>query len=213
LSPARRIALAVGVFAAGAIALWLTQAPGPPTQQEVVRLGGQSGCATRAYAEIGGPFALTDQTGVVRTEADLKGRPSLVFFGFTYCPDICPMTLAKISRALDALPAGTPRPQPVLISIDPARDTPDALALYLTTAAFPEDTLGLTGSPEAIKAAADGFKAAYWRVDQPESTAGYTMGHTDIVYLMDADWRLSTFFTGETTPEQMATCIAERLQP
>ena len=207
LSLPLRIALGVSVFAAGAAALFLTRpAPGPTPQQI-----SQSSCATRAYAEIGGPFSLIDQTGAPRTESDLKGAPSLVFFGFTYCPDICPMTLVKLREALDSLPEGSPRPRPVLISIDPARDTPEQLALYATTEAFPRDLMALTGSEANVKAAAEAFKAAYWRIDQPDSAAGYTMGHTDIVYLMDAEWRLATFFTFDETPAEMAACIAETL--
>lgn len=207
-----RILLACAVFAAGALLLLGQQRQAGPTPATAsAALGGQSRCATRAYSEIGGPFRLIDQTGKERTEADFKGAPSLVYFGFTFCPDVCPTTLAKLDRVLEGLPPGTPRPRPILISIDPERDTPEALALYLSTPAFPVDTVGLTGSAEAVKAAADAFKAAFWRIEQPDSAAGYTMGHTDIVYLMDAGWQLSTFFTTENSPEQMATCIAERL--
>jgi protein SCO1/2 len=210
-----RLAIAAGVFAIGTVLL-LTQrqmagVPSPEGSAQA-NLGGRSGCATRAYSEIGGPISLIDQNGERRTEADFRGSPSLVYFGFTFCPDVCPTTLAKLDRALEQLPAGTPRPRPILISIDPARDTPEALKLYLSTPAFPQDTVGLTGTEEEIKAATTAFKAAAWRIDQPDSAAGYTMGHTDIVYLMNPDWTLSTFFTMENTPEQMAICIAERLE-
>ena len=173
--------------------------------------GAEAGCATRAFAEIGGPFTLTDHTGAEVTEADFKGRPSLVYFGFTYCPDICPATLVTVDRALQRLPEGTDAPRTVLISIDPERDTPQALADYISANAFPDDIVGLTGSDEAIKAAADGFKMGYTRVDDPESLAEYTMDHTSIVYLMDEDWQLKTFFTHEATAEDMGDCLATHL--
>lgn len=173
--------------------------------------GAQAGCATRAFAEIGGPIALIDQTGAQVTEADFKGTPSLVYFGFTYCPDICPATLVTIDRALQRLPEGITPPRTILISIDPERDTPDALADYISTNAFPDHITGLTGSPAAIKAAADGFKTGFTRVEDPGSLAEYTMDHTSIVYLMDEDWELKTFFTHETTAEGMGECLATHL--
>lgn len=173
--------------------------------------GAAASCATRAYAEIGGPVALMDSTGQAVTEADFLGRPSLVYFGFTYCPDICPATLVTIDRALAALPEGTERPRTILISIDPERDTPEAMASYIASDAFPDDLVGLTGSPEAVKAAADTFRTGYQRIETPESLAEYTMDHTSIVYLMDADWKLKTFFTHEATPEDMSACLAEHL--
>lgn len=173
--------------------------------------GAQASCATRAFAEIGGPIALIDQTGAQVTEADFKGTPSLVYFGFTYCPDICPATLVTIDRALQRLPEGTQIPRTILISIDPERDTPEALADYLSTNAFPDNITGLTGSPAAIKAAADGFKTGFTRVDDPESLAEYTMDHTSIVYLMDENWELKTFFTHETTAEGMGDCLSTHL--
>lgn len=173
--------------------------------------GAQAGCATRAFADIGGPISLIDHTGAQVTEETFKGTPSLVYFGFTYCPDICPATLVTIDRALQRLPDGTPTPRTILISIDPERDTPEALADYISTNAFPDKITGLTGSLEAIKAAADGFKSGFSRVDEPESLAEYTMDHTSIVYLMDENWELKTFFTHETTAADMGECLATHL--
>jgi protein SCO1/2 len=170
-----------------------------------------SACTSRAYAEIGGPFALTRQDGVAVTQDDFKGRHTLVYFGFTYCPDVCPMTLVTVRRALELLPEGKERPQTVLISIDPERDTPEALAAYTASNAFPKGLIGLTGTPEAIKAAANGFRAGYNRVDDPGSSAGYTMDHTSIVYLMSPDWTLETFFTHEASAESMSACLGELL--
>lgn len=182
--------------------------PGTP---ETSAGGAAASCATRAYADIGGPISLVDSTGSAVTEADFKGKPSLVYFGFTYCPDICPAALVTIDRALQRLPDDIVSPRTILISIDPERDTPEALATYIDTPAFPEDMVGLTGSAEAIKAAAEGFKAGFQRIESPGSLAEYTMDHTSIVYLMDEDWSLKTFFLHDATAEIMADCLAEHL--
>ncbi|MEL7452134.1 MAG: SCO family protein [Pseudomonadota bacterium] len=190
---------------AAAVFTACSEAPDPRAQQAA------ADCATRTYSEIGGPISLIDQTGATVTEADFIGRSSLVYFGFTYCPDICPATLVTIDRALARLPENIEPPRTVLISIDPERDTPATLADYVSTPAFPDDLIGLTGSSGAVKAAADAFKTGYQRIDTPESLADYTMDHTSIVYLMDETWSLKTFFTHEATSEIMATCLAQHL--
>jgi len=172
--------------------------------------GTEAGCMTRAYAEIGGPISLLSHEGERVTEATFKGKPTLLFFGFTHCPDICPSTLVMVSNAYDRLPDGIEPPQTLLISVDPERDTPEALARYVSLEAFPDNMLGLTGSDEEIRAAADAFIADYERIDQPESLADYTMDHTSLLYLMDEDWKLKTFFA-ESDPESMAACLAEHL--
>lgn len=174
--------------------------------------GANAGCATRAYTEIGGPFELTSMTGETMTEADFKGKPTLVFFGFTYCPDICPGTLVRIQNAYDRLPEGVEPPQTAFISVDPERDTPEVLAQYLSADAFPDNVIGLTGTPEQIRAVANEFIADYSRIDQPESLSEYTMDHTSLSYLMDENWQLKTFFSDvDSDPESMAACIAEHI--
>lgn len=173
--------------------------------------GAEAGCMTRAYSEIGGPIDLIDETGARVTEADFKGRPTMVFFGFTYCPDICPMTLVALEQAYDMLPEGTAPPRTALISVDPERDTPDAIRAYIETDAFPDDIKGLTGSPEALRAAADAFMADYARIETPESLAEYTMDHTSLIYLMDEDWQLATFFTHHDQPADISACLAQHL--
>ncbi len=190
-------------------------APGAPGQSEAsapagVQSGGtQSGCLSRAYPEIGGPISLISSTGARVTEADFKGRPTLIYFGFTYCPDVCPMTLTTVAAAYRKLPEGVAAPQTLLISVDPGRDTPEALAAYVANKAFPAGLLGLTGSEAEIRAAADAFKADYSRVEQPGSMAEYTMDHTSLLYLMDEDWKLKTFFTHEDTPDTIADCLQQ----
>ena len=173
--------------------------------------GTQGGCLTRAYDHIGGPITLIDHMGEAVTEADFKGAHSLVYFGFTYCPDICPASLVTIERALRRLPEGVTAPRTILISIDPERDTPEAMASYISTNAFPDDIVGLTGSLEAVSAAADTFVSPFLKIEDPDSLAEYTMDHTSIVYLMDENWQLKTFFTHEATAEIMGDCLAQHL--
>lgn len=176
----------------------------------VARSGGaQADCTTRAYPEIGGPISLVDHTGKRVTEADFQGRPALVYFGFTYCPDVCPLTLTTLAAAYRKLPEGKAIPQTLLISVDPGRDTPEALATYVSSNAFPEGLVGLTGTEAEIRAAADAFKADYSRVDQPESLSEYTMDHTSLVYVMDENWKIRSFFTHADTADTISECLGK----
>ena len=175
--------------------------------------GALASCTTRAYEEIGGPFKLTNHLGETVTEADFKGEPALIYFGFTYCPDICPGTLVGIANAYKSLPDGLDPPQTLLISIDPERDTPEALSKYVASNAFPDNLVGLTGTPEQIADVADEFFVGYDRIETPDSAAEYTMDHTSLLYLMDENWELETFFAeGDANPEDMATCLAQLLR-
>ncbi|MFN7164999.1 MAG: SCO family protein [Hyphomonas sp.] len=171
--------------------------------------GDQASCLSRAYPEIGGPISLVSSTGARVTEADFKGRPTLIYFGFTYCPDVCPLTLQTVAAAYRKLPEGTVPPQTLLISVDPGRDTPEALAVYVANTAFPEGLQGLTGTEAEVRAAADAFKADFSRVEQPESMAEYTMDHTSLLYLMDENWQLKSFFTHQDTPDTIAACLEQ----
>lgn len=200
------------VFASAALAACSpgSEAGDPAAAPAAAKSGGlQSGCLSRAYPEIGGPVSLVSSAGARVTEADFKGRLTLIYFGFTYCPDVCPMTLQTVAAAYRKLPEGTERPQTLLISVDPGRDTPEALAVYVANKAFPEGLLGLTGTEAEIRAAADAFKADYSRVEQPDSMAEYTMDHTSLLYLMDEEWKLKTFFTHQDTPDTIAACLGE----
>jgi len=164
-------------------------------------------CFSRASDRIGGPISLTAHTGARMTQDNFRGRKTLVFFGFTYCPDICPNTLYALGSALAMLPNSVERPMTALISVDPGRDTPEALASYIASNGFPADIVGLTGTEDELSAAASAFAASFETVDDPESAAGYLVNHTTIIYLMDEDWKLETFFTPETRPEEIARCI------
>lgn len=174
--------------------------------------GAQAGCMTRAYDTIGGPISLTAHTGERVTEADFMGAPTLIYFGFTYCPDICPGTLVAVNRAYDALPDAIEAPQTLLITVDPERDTPEALAQYVSTSAFPDNLIGLTGTEAEIAAAADAFIAQYERIETPESLSEYTMDHTSLLYLMDENWQLKTFFAeADADPDYIASCLAQHI--
>ena len=153
---------------------------------------------------IGGPFRLTDQNGKTVTDADLKGKWSLVYFGYTHCPDACPTALNDISIALEDLGTKRDAVRPVFITVDPERDTPDALKAYVTS--FDAPILALTGTPEQVAQAAKGYRVYYAK--HPEAGGEYSMDHSSVIYVMDPQGRFTASFTHESTPEQ----IAERLK-
>jgi len=150
---------------------------------------------------IGGPFSLTDQTGKTVTERDFQGRYMLIFFGYTYCPDVCPTTLSTVAGALDKLgPAFAAKLVPIFITIDPERDTPAVMKTYVE--AFSPAIQGLTGSPDDIAKVARAFKvyAAKVKGDSPEH---YTMDHSAILYLMGPDGRFIAHFTHGISAEDL----------
>ncbi len=160
-------------------------------------------------ALIGGPFELVDHNGNTVTEADFAGRPMLIYFGFTYCPDVCPMSLQIMRAALDQLePDARAEFQPILISVDPERDTPEVLAQYVTFEVFPEGLTGLTGTPEQVRRAADAYRVYYRRTEQDSSMADYLVDHLSVIYFMDRQGRFVEVFPHATSPVQ----IARRLQ-
>ncbi|MEM1148532.1 MAG: SCO family protein [Pseudomonadota bacterium] len=171
--------------------------------------GAQAGCLTRAYDSIGGPIDLITHTGESVTEATYKGAPTVVFFGFTFCTNMCPVVLPALKQAYAKLPSTIEPPNTLFISVDHERDTPEALANYVSLEAFPEKLVGLTGTPEAVAAAADAFNVYYERIEEPDSLAGYTYDHSYLIYVMDADWKLKTFFAlNDATPDYMADCLS-----
>ena len=155
-------------------------------------------------ADVGGPFQLVDHNGRPVDESMLEGRWSLVFFGFTYCPDYCPTTLAALNATRQRLGDKGKDLQIVFISVDPERDTPQALKDYLSSDGFPEGVIGLTGTPEQVKAAADAYKAYFQKVGEGEH---YTMNHSLTVYLMGPDGQFRTAVAEELGPENSADVI------
>ena len=159
---------------------------------------------TTGQADVGGPFQLVDHNGRPVDETMLEGKWSLVFFGFTYCPDYCPTTLAALDATKQRLGDKAKDLQIVFISVDPERDTPQALKDYLSTDGFPEGVIGLTGTPAQVKAAADAYKAFYSKSGEGE---GYTMNHSLTVYLMGPDGQFRTAVAEELGPERSASVI------
>jgi cytochrome oxidase Cu insertion factor (SCO1/SenC/PrrC family) len=159
-------------------------------------------------ADIGGPFELVNQDGKAVTEADFKGKLLLIYFGYTYCPDACPTALGVMAAALGKLDVAGERVTPILVSIDPARDTPEALKDYV--AAFHPRLVGLTGTEEQVAKAAKEYRAFYQK--QPGSTGdGYLMDHSTLIYLMDAEGRFLTYFGPQATPDEVAEAIRRYL--
>lgn len=160
-------------------------------------------------ATVGGPFTLTDHRGKRVSDADFRGRYMLVFFGFTFCPDVCPTALQVSAAALDKLGPKAERVAPVFISVDPERDTPEAMARYVES--FHPRLVGLTGSAEEIAAVAKSYRVYYRKAKDDKSAAGYTMDHSSIVYLMGPDGKFITHFTHTTSVDAMAAGIARHL--
>lgn len=156
---------------------------------------------------VGGPFALTDQAGHARTDRDFRGRLMLVYFGFTFCPDVCPTDLQAIGLALDRLGPDGDQVQPIFITVDPERDTASHLADYVPM--FHPRLIGLTGSADAIRKVADAYKVYYARV--PQDAGDYTVDHTAYIYLMDRDGNYLGFFPPGTSADRMVEIIRPRL--
>jgi len=162
-----------------------------------------------ANVKIGGPFTLTDHTGRQVTERDYLGNFTLVFFGYTFCPDVCPTELGDIALALDELGDDSIAITPLMISIDPERDTPATLAEYVPL--FHERLIGLTGTPEQIKQVAEAYRVLYRRVEDPNYTF-YLMDHTSFVYLLDPEGKVASLFRYGTSPEEMAAIIRQHMR-
>lgn len=157
-------------------------------------------------AAIGGPFSLTDHTGAPKTAADFAGRPLLIFFGFTYCPDVCPTALDRVGAALDILATQNPPAydalQPLFISVDPTRDTPQALNEYL--AYFHPKIIGLTGTQAEIDAVKRAYKVYAAQAATPDENGNYMVDHSSFFYLMDGDNKYMAHFDHAMTAEDMA---------
>lgn len=153
---------------------------------------------------LGGPFSLIDHTGKAVTDMDFRGKFMLVFFGYTFCPDICPTELQVIADSLDILGESGAVVQPLFITVDPERDTPEELADYV--AAFHPRLLGLTGSAEQIAAAAAVYKASYVKLEDPGSgeDASYFMGHSSSTYLVGPGGRVLYTFPRGVGPVELA---------
>lgn len=199
--PARLILIVIAAFLAGGIAalgLYGLFAVGSSPKPQVVA----------GKALIGGPFSLLNQDGKRVTEKDFHGKFMLVYFGYTYCPDVCPAELQVMSAALDSLGEKADRVTPVFVTVDPERDTVEQMKAYVSN--FHPSLVGLTGTKEEIRAAAKAYRVYYARA-KSESTTDYLMDHASIVYLMGPDGAYLAHFPYGTNAEKMATGIAKFL--
>jgi protein SCO1/2 len=159
-------------------------------------------------ALVGGPFELTDHNGNKVTDQTYRGRMMLIYFGFTYCPDACPTALGVMSAALDKLDMAADRVVPILITVDPERDTPQVLKDYVSN--FHPAMVGLTGTPEQIAQVAKAYRVYYQKA--PGATAeDYLMDHTLMIYLMNGEGKFVKHFSPEATPDQIADEIRQHL--
>lgn len=157
---------------------------------------------------VGGPFSLIDHTGKVRTDAEFRGKLLVIYFGYTYCPDICPTDLQSISHAVDTLDPAGAAIQPLFITIDPERDTSEHLAEYVPS--FSPRLIGLTGSPDAVRRVALAYKVFYAKAPLPESS-GYTIDHTSFIYLVDPAGLYLGFLPPGTPADRLEHVLREHL--
>jgi protein SCO1 len=173
----------------------------------VLIFSGRGLAPAKQVAAIGGPFKLTDQNGSALTDADLKGRPFLVFFGYTHCPDVCPTTMFEVSEILRALGPDADRTRALFITVDPERDTPSVIKDYLSS--FDPHLAGLTGDPAAVAAVAKAYRAYFKKV--PTEGGDYIMDHTAIVYLMDKNGHFVSPFGLKRSAEAAAADLRKYL--
>lgn len=160
-------------------------------------------------ARFAADFELTDHNGMMQADEDFRGRWMLVFFGFTNCPDVCPMGLATIAQVMDDLGIKSQAIQPLFITIDPERDTPDVLATYVPQ--FGSGILGLSGTPDQIERTAKTFKIYYQKVEEAASPDGYTMGHTSAFLLFDPQGDFVRLYEYNQEPAVILSDLQKRL--
>lgn len=186
--------LATVVLIGGLGATWLATQRGPDPCRGGMVAGG----------DLGGPFTLIDETGQTVTDRDVITEPSLIYFGFTFCPDVCPIDSARNAAATDILAERGIDVTPIFITVDPGRDTPEVVGAY--TDNFHPDMIGLTGTDAQIDEAAKAYRVVYSRADDdPEF---YLMNHSVFTYFVTPDEGFVDFFRRETGPEEMADRVA-----
>ena len=192
--PALLLGLSVALAVCAAFLIW--------------RMGGADyGAVGQQQAAIGGPFTLIDQNGHVRTDRDFRGRWMLVYFGYTYCPDVCPTTLQEMADALRRLGTKARRAEPLFITLDPERDHPAVLRKYL--AAFGPEFEGLTGTPKQIASVARAYRVYYARHALPGG--GYSVDHSSIIYLMNPDGQFVSILDAQQGAAALEKELASRL--
>jgi protein SCO1/2 len=161
-------------------------------------------------ADVGGPFTLTDHHGTAVSEKDFAGKYLMIFFGYSFCPDICPTTLSKVGNSLDLLGEKAEKVQALFITVDPQRDSAEVLRDYVSN--FHPGIIGLTGTPEQIDRVAKAYKVYHAKAETgAEADEDYLVDHTAFVYLMDPQGNLAEVFFHDASAESMAKAVAARL--
>jgi len=191
------IAALVLVAAVAAIYVMHNQRQGP---------SGETGLVNSIPQNIGGPFELLDSSGLRVSDRDFRGKWLLIFFGYTHCPDVCPTTLNDIAETMAQLRQLAGRVQPLFITVDPERDTPQVLSEY--TAAFDSRIIGLTGTPDQIAAAAKAYHVYYAKRQVGDD---YYMDHTALIHVVRPDGTYETFFFTTSSPSEMANRLREMI--
>jgi len=163
-------------------------------------------------ADIGGAYTLVNQDGETVTETSALGKPQLIYFGFSYCPDICPLALQKMGAVQARIDPAGDKLNYLFISVDPKRDTPESLKLYVTANGFAKGLRGLTGTQAQIDAVKSAYKVYSQNVPTPDSAAEYTVDHSDIMYLMDKEGTFVEFFFGKSTVPEMTERVRTHLK-
>jgi protein SCO1/2 len=200
------LAVLVGLVLAGLLVMW-------QVGKDENRIVQMSQTAKQVTAQpdvppntpaIGGPFSLIDQDGKLRTDKDFSGKYLLIYFGYTYCPDMCPTGLQSMSRALDQLGDASKKVQPLFVTIDPARDTPSKMKEYISS--FHPDIVGLTGSAEQIAKIAKEYQV-YYKKGENVDAHDYIMDHSSLIYLMDPQGKLISTFPEEVDPALLVKAL------
>ncbi len=198
--------IAVLLMAAAVAFVFFRSAAAPPDRRaEAARLMNE---LMVGKVPIGGPFTLTDQHGKTRSLADFRGRPVLLYFGYTFCPDVCPTDLLAIGELIRSLGPRGDELQPVFITLDPARDKPEIIGAYTTS--FHPRFVALHGSEEEIRRIATAYKIFYEKVTPPGSGT-YLLDHAAFVFLLDREGRYVGLFPPGTPPQRMAAMVEEQL--
>ncbi len=184
------LALVVGTFLASSLS-----APDGPEDAMAQCRGGQ------VAGDMGGPFELVNEHGQTVTDADVFTEPTILYFGYTFCPDVCPLDTMRNAQAVDILAERGISSTPVFITIDPERDTPEVVGTFSDN--FHDKMIGLTGSPDQVKAASEAFKT-YYNAHEDDGSGFYLVDHSTFSYLVMPQTGFADFFRRETTPEQMA---------
>lgn len=202
------VGILLGLVLAGVLVVWQIKKDEARTGElEKDALRAQIQQVPPATRNIGGPFTLTNQNGKTVTDVDYRGKYLLIYFGYTYCPDVCPTGLQSMAHALDQLGKNVSKVQGLYVTIDPARDTPVKLKEY--TASFHPDIVGLTGTPSQIAAVAKAYQVFYKKGEQVDEQ-DYLMDHSSLIYLMGPDGKFISTFPDNVDPELLVKAVKDQ---